>query len=168
MRRATQIRTAGTWALDQAVDRLVLPFDERHRRRFRFTAEHGLDVLLDLDRAVVLNDGDGLVLDDGTVVLVRAAAEPLLEIRGCRAGDLVRFAYHVGNRHLPAQIAADRVLIRFDAVIRDMLAGLGAQLAAVSAPFTPEPGAYDDQGHHDHDHHGSDHHGSDHHDHDHG
>jgi urease accessory protein len=145
--RATQVLAAGSWPAASASDRITLTYEERHRRRLRFTAEGGLAFLLDLARATVLHAGDGLKLDDGRIVRVEAAPEPLLAVGADSPQHLLRLAWHIGNRHLPAQLAAARILIREDAVIEDMLRGLGAVIEHVAEPFTPEPGAYDQQGH---------------------
>jgi urease accessory protein len=142
MLRALEILQAGTWESAAAVDRIRLDYDERHRRRFRYVAEGGTEFLLDLPRAAVLNDGDGLRLDDGRVVAVVAATERLTQVTAPDAASLVRLAWHIGNRHLPAQLDAARILIREDHVITDMLRGLGATVEPISAPFTPESGAY--------------------------
>jgi urease accessory protein len=142
MVRATQVLKAGSWQGAPA-DRVTLSYDERHRRRLVFLAEGGLEFLLDLPRTTVLRGGDGLQLEDGRVILVAAAAEPLLEVTASDAHQLARLAWHIGNRHLPAQMLAGRILIREDSVIEAMLAGLGATVRHVAEPFTPEPGAYD-------------------------
>lgn len=142
MIRATQVLKAGSWQAAPA-DRITLSYDERHRRRLRFVAAGGCEFLLDLPRTTVLRGGDGLQLEDGRVILVTAAPEPLLEIGATDADQLARLAWHIGNRHLPAQLTAGRILIREDPVIEDMLVGLGATVRHVDEPFTPEPGAYD-------------------------
>lgn len=142
MNRAQEILPAGTWPNATASDQIALDYDARHRRRFRYAASAGTAFLLDLARATVLNHGDGLVLDDGRIVEVIAAPESLTEVRAGSATELVRLAWHIGNRHLPAQLEADRILIREDHVITDMLIGLGAQVRHLQAPFTPESGAY--------------------------
>lgn len=139
---AREILPAGTWPLETAVDRIALDYDARHRRRFRYLAENGTEFLLELPRAAVLNDGDGLQLEDGRVVAVVAAPEALVEVTAKNNAELVRLAWHIGNRHLPAQLEAHRILIREDHVIVAMLHGLGARTRAVSVPFTPESGAY--------------------------
>jgi urease accessory protein len=158
MLRAIQVLKAGSWQV-APVDRITLSYDERHRRRLRFVAEAGTEFLLDLPRTTVLRGGDGLRLEDGRVILVAAAEEPLLEVTAAVAEQLARLAWHIGNRHLPAQIAIGRILIREDSVIEDMLQGLGATVRHVNEPFTPEPGAYDNShsllfapGHAAHDH----------------
>ena len=112
----------------------------------------GLEFLLDLETAVVLRGGDALVLEDGRLVEVVAAPEPLLEIRGRDPQHLVRLAWHLGNRHLPVQFVGPHIRIRLDHVIRDMVHGLGGHAEAIEAPFDPEPGAYAGGQHHHHDH----------------
>ena len=109
----------------------------------RFLADAGTEFLLDLPRTTVLRGGDGLKLEDGRVIVVAAADEPLLEVTAADPQQLARLAWHIGNRHLPAQMAAGRILIREDSVVEDMLKGLGATVRHVAEPFSPEPGAYD-------------------------
>ncbi|MET0270391.1 MAG: urease accessory protein UreE, partial [Sphingomonas sp.] len=157
--RATRILPAGDWDVAAACDRVTLDHDARHRRRFAYTGERGIAFLLDLAAAVVLADGDGLVLEDGRVVLVAAADEPLIEVRAETPALLMRLAWHIGNRHLPADIAADRIRLRADHVIAAMLRGLGGEVAEIDAPFMPERGAYagGGHGHGGHDHGGHDH-----------
>jgi urease accessory protein len=149
MRRASEIRTAGTWNAATAIDRVVLDADERHRRRVALTGEGGTAFLLDLPHATALRDGDGLVLEDGAIVRVTGKAEPLVEIAAASPHDLARLAWHIGNRHTDVQVVGDKLRIRRDHVLEDMLRGLGARLIPVEAPFDPEHGAY---GHHHHDH----------------
>jgi urease accessory protein len=162
--RATRVLPAGGWIERTAKDVVTLDFDDRFRRRRRYVGEKGLAFLLDLEEAVVLRDGDGLLLEQvGGVILVRAAPEPLVEVTAGTPEQLTRLAWHLGNRHLPTEIQADRLLIREDHVIVEMLRGLGAVLRKVDAPFNPEGGAYGEHnrhaGHHHHHHHGdADHH----------
>lgn len=152
MLRAERIARAGDWPRDAARGTVTLAYDDRHRRRLRLESDAGEPFLLDLPRADVLEDGDGVALSDGSWVLVRAAPESLLEITAATPARLARLAWHLGNRHLPVQIAGDRILIRDDHVIAHMLEGLGARLKRLEAPFTPERGAYDAAGrdHHEH------------------
>jgi urease accessory protein len=168
MIRATQVRGQYRWA-EAPADTVVLDFDDRHRRRTAMTGTRGLEFLLDLESAVALRGGDALVLEDGRLIEVVAAPEPLLEIRGQDPGHLVRIAWHLGNRHLPTQIMGRGLRIRRDHVIEEMVKGLGARVIEIEAPFDPEGGAYAAaHAAHDHDHaHGDHHHGHDHH-HDHG
>ena len=180
MIRATQVREQHRWA-EPPADTIVLDFDDRHRRRMVMTGTRGLEFLLDLENAVVLRGGDALVLEDGRLVEVVAAPEPLAEIRGSDPQHLVRLAWHLGNRHLPTQIIGKGLRIRRDHVIEAMVKGLGARVIEIEAPFDPEGGAYDGGGHahlpeggphghaahdhsaHDHDDH-RDHHDDHHHD----
>jgi urease accessory protein len=179
MIRATQISPQHRWT-EPPADTIVLDFDDRHRRRMAMTGTRGLEFLLDLENAVALRGGDALVLDDGRLIEVVAAPEPLLEIRVADPHHLVRVAWHLGNRHLPTQIVGKGLRIRRDHVIEAMVKGLGARVIEIEAPFDPEGGAYaggapeqlhDNHAHHHgaHDHAGHDHASHDHdHDHDHG
>jgi urease accessory protein len=141
MIRATQVQGRHHWA-ETAADTVVLDFDDRHRRRMVMTGTRGLEFLLDLEAAVALRGGDALVLEDGRLVEVVAAPEPLLEIRGQDPFHLVRLAWHLGNRHLPTQIIGKGLRIRRDHVIEEMVKGLGARVIEIEAPFDPEGGAY--------------------------
>jgi urease accessory protein len=151
MRRASEVRTAGTWNAATAIDAVVLDADERHRRRITLAGERGTVFLLDLPQARALRDGDGLVLEDGAIVRVAGKPEPLTEIAAASPSDLARLAWHIGNRHTDLQVVGDRLRIRRDHVLEDMLRGLGAELTPIEAPFDPEPGAY-----HGHRHRGGD------------
>ena len=172
MKRAHAVKPAGHWDSAGAIDQVLLDAHERHRRRVVLTGERGTTFLLDLPRATALRDGDGLVLDDGGIVRIVGRPEPLIEIAAAGSEELARLAWHIGNRHIEVQIVGDRLRIRRDHVIEDMLRGLGARLVPVEAPFDPEQGAYGQHVHgHDHDHSlGRDHdhhheHGPGHHDH---
>ena len=149
MRNASIHRPAGHWPKEKAAGTLTLDFDARHRRRIRLTADHGEDVLLDLPKAVAMADGDGLQLEDGRWLKIQAAAELIVEVRHKDPHQLVRLAWHLGNRHLPTEIRNHALRIRPDHVIEEMLHGFGAELMKVQAPFQPEGGAY---GGHDHNH----------------
>lgn len=146
----TDVLPAGAWS-GPPTDQVVLDYDGRHRRRILLTAASGAEYLLDLAEATHLKDGDGLPLPGGGVLQVVASPEPLLEVRAGSPEDLLRLAWHIGNRHLAAQVFADRILIRRDHVIAHMLEHQGATVREVEAAFDPEGGAY--QGHgHDHAH----------------
>jgi urease accessory protein len=146
MIRATQVRPQHRWS-EAPADTVVLDFDDRHRRRMAMTGTRGLEFLLDLENATVLRGGDALVLDDGRLIEVVAAPEPLAEIRGNDPQHLVRVAWHLGNRHLPTQITPKGLRIRRDHVIEAMVKGLGARVIEIEAPFDPEGGAYAGGGH---------------------
>jgi len=154
MRRATEVLLAGTWQ-GEADDTVVLDHDRRHRRRIRLTTSGGASVLLDLPRAHRLREGDALLCEDGARICVRSAPEPLFEISAPDPAALVRIAWHLGNRHLPTQLCGDRLRIREDHVIAEMVRGLGGSVTAISAPIDPEAGAYAG-GHHHHHHHDDD------------
>jgi urease accessory protein len=146
-------RPAGHWPKEQAAGSVTLDFDARHRRRIRLTTDQGEDVLLELPKAVAMADGDALQLEDGRLLTIRAAAEPIVEVKHKDANQLMRLAWHLGNRHLPTEIRNQVLRIRPDRVIEDMLHRFEADLVHVQAPFQPEGGAYSGNGHHrDHDH----------------
>lgn len=129
------LRVLPSGAAEDAVD---LDHAARFLRRRRLVSRSGRAFLIDLPKAVALEDGAVLELDDGSRVAVAAAAEPLIEVRG----DLPRLAWHIGNRHTPCQITTDHLVIGRDAVLADMLTRLGAELRETLAPFRPEGGAY--------------------------
>ena len=146
VKRASQVLRAGAWRAAEASDHVVLDADQRYRRRIVMTGERGAKFLLDLPEATALRDGDGLLLDDGAIVAVVARPEPLMEIATAgTAGQtaiMARLAWHLGNRHTEVQIVGDRLRMRRDHVLEDMLIGLGAVLTPIEAPFEPERGAY--------------------------
>jgi urease accessory protein len=177
--RARSIKPAATWSAREAADDYVeLPHDGRYRRRITMRTEGDLVFLLDLPEATRLMHGDGLVLDDGRIIAVAAADEPVTEITAKDAHHLSSIAWHLGNRHLPTEILPDRLRIEPDPVIEEMVRGLGGTVIRTEARFEPEGGAYEHAGaqghghgeHHHHDHHGHGDdpcgdHGHDHHDH---
>jgi urease accessory protein len=150
MRHVAGIADAGTWDRARAIDRVVLDADDRLRRRIVLTTEKGVSLLLDFAEAVMLRDGDGLVLDDGSVVVVAGQSEPLVEVSAKMPADFVRLAWHIGNRHTDIQFTEQGFRIRRDHVLEDMLRGLGASVTSLDAPFDPEPAA--PHAHHDHHH----------------
>jgi urease accessory protein len=148
--RCHSILPAGTWDPANAVDRVLIDYDNRHRRRILLRTEADTELLLDLAQAARLRDGDGLALEGGGVVRVCARPEKLLEIHAHEEGELVRIAWHLGNRHLPVQLLDDRIRIRADHVIQEMVEGLGGHVEEIEAPFDPEAGAYAGGHHHHH------------------
>ncbi len=142
MRRAIEVVPKGKWPARRRIRHATLPFDYRHRRRITLTCDDGSDFLLDLAEARIVQDGDGLVLDDGGVIEVRAGDEAVLDVVCANAIQLARIAWHLGNRHLPVEITASGLRLRDDHVIAAMLEGLGAEVTRRRAPFTPEAGAY--------------------------
>jgi urease accessory protein len=167
--RSTQITKAGHTA-GEALGTVVLTHDERHLRRKLLHMINDDVVMVDLREPVVLEHGDGLVVDGGHIAVV-AAEEKVLEITGRDRLHLMQLCWHLGNRHLAAQIEEGRILIERDHVIKSMLEGLGATLKETVEPFSPVHGAYHSHGSHDHGHHDHDSHdhghGDDGHDHGH-
>jgi urease accessory protein len=160
---ARAILRSGQWL--KADGRVTLGYDARFLRRKRLVAEDGSSFLVDLNETTSLDQGDAFKLSDGRLIVVIAAKEPVVQVRG----DLPRLAWHIGNRHTPCQIEADHLVIRRDHVLEKMLTGLGAELAICDAPFRPEGGAYGhgrtmghDHGGHDHAHDHADDHGHSH------
>lgn len=137
-------RATGLVAADAApAETVTLAYDDRHRRRLRLATDGGRAFLLDLAEAQVLRDGDVLGLDDDSAVLVRAAAESVLDIQAADALALARIAWHLGNRHTPTQILDGALRIRADHVLEHLLTDhLGALVTRATAPFDPEGGAY--------------------------
>jgi len=150
--QATAVKPVGTWTKAAVRDTITLAFHDRYRRRLLMHSDSGFEFLLNLPEAVVLQHNDGLLLDDGTVVLVQAAPEPLLRITAQDALSLLRLTWHLGNRHVQTQITENHLLIRRDHVLATMVAGLGGITTLVEAPFTPESGAYAGSHGHSHDH----------------
>ena len=142
MRRAIAVHTRGHWPDEAAVDSVTLAYLDRHRRRIRLVADSGTPFLLDLPRAQHLTEGDGLELDNGSYMRVRAAAEPVIEVAADTPTELLRIAWHIGNRHLPLQVADGVLRLRADHVIAAMVEGLGGRVTWSNAPFDPEIGAY--------------------------
>lgn len=168
---------------------LKLPFESRQKSRLRTALVSGEEVALLLPRGEVLRGGDLVTASDGRVIEVVAEPEKLVHVECATPVELMRAAYHLGNRHIPVQAGDGFLRLAPDHVLEEMLKGLGATVTQVEAPFEPEAGAYggghrhEEMGHggkiHDHfeghDHgHGSDHvhdehcgHDHHHHDHDH-
>jgi urease accessory protein len=170
MVRAVSVKNNGTW-MGKPADIIVLDSEARHCRRVAMKAARGLEFLLDLPQTVTLRGGDALVLEDGRLVEVLAQPEELVEIACAEPRQVVRLAYHFGNRHLPVQIVGQKLRIRRDPVIEDLARKGGARVTEIEAPFDPESGAYAAEPHEHHDHAGHDHahddHGHAHDDHDH-
>ena len=165
--RSTQILSPGP-ADKTPLHTIALAHDQRHLRRKLLHLDNDDVVMLDLKEPVMLADGDLLVLDTGDYVRIAAIEEPLYDIQARGPLHLIELAWHLGNRHLPAEIRQDRILILRDPVIKVMLEGLGATVSEVTEPFQPMRGAYHGSGGHDHGHsHGHSHgHGGHHHAHD--
>jgi urease accessory protein len=147
MLRAVAVVRAGSWEPISARDRIVLAADERFRRRSRMITSGGIEFMLDLADAVILNDGDAIALEDGGSIRVEAAPEALVEVTADDPATLARLAFHIGNRHVPAEILGDRIRIRDDRVIVALLRRMGARVRRRRMPFHPEAGALAGHGH---------------------
>ncbi|MGW5959561.1 urease accessory protein UreE [Methylorubrum thiocyanatum] len=142
MIRAIRVIRRDRLGSGEIVDRIVLDSNDRHRRRMAMRGVGGTAFLLDLGEATVFDDGDVLVLEDGRLIWVEAAPEALLEIRAPSPLALKRLIWHIGNRHIPAEIGEDAVWIAHDHVLAEMVRGLGGRAEPVTRPFRPEGGAY--------------------------
>jgi urease accessory protein len=149
--RAVIHRRAGEWPQELAAGSITLDFDRRHRRRCRMVTDQGDEILLDLPTVVAMADRDGVQLDDGTWFVIRAAPESVIEVKHEDPLQLVRLAWHLGNRHVPTEIRSHALLLRPDHVIEDMLRGFGATIVNRLTAFQPEGGAYSGHHHADHD-----------------
>jgi urease accessory protein len=121
---------------------VVMDSSERHLRRKLIKLQHGDEVLVDLEKPVKFADRDCLILEDGRLLQIIASDEELMEVTARDKVHLTQLAWHIGNRHLEAQIEETRILIRQDHVIARMLEQLGAKITTVRETFTPEHGAY--------------------------
>lgn len=178
----TKLPRAGSFLRAGEVPGGVVPFDvvaldhdERRLRRRVLSLKNGGQILVDLLKPAELGSGDLLVLEDGRHVGIELTPTEVFAVRARDAVHLAELAWHVGSRHLPAAIEADRIVISRDPAVRHMLEGLGAEVMEAEEPFTPLRSTYaghegHGHAHHDHDHHGHDHHhgGHDHHSHAHG
>lgn len=156
MRRAVAVYPHGSWPEAETVSTVTLPYHDRHRRRVRMRDDNGEDFLLDLPQAAILGDGDGLALEGGGYIRMRAAAEAVADIAAGSPEHLARLAWHIGNRHVPVQVLQGVLRILDDHVLVEMVRGLGATVIRRQAPFAPEAGAYAEAHapgpHHDHGH----------------
>lgn len=158
---------------------LELDWDVRQKSRFDATDSSGRTLGVFLPRGTVVRGGDVLVADDGSLIVVHAAAQPVLLVKHCSEHgtpfDLLRAAYHLGNRHVQLELQPDHLKLEPDHVLAEMLHQMHLIVTPANAAFEPEGGAYAASGHahahhgHDdaHEHHDHDHHGHDHHDHGH-
>ncbi|MEA5450811.1 urease accessory protein UreE [Leptolyngbya sp. CCNP1308] len=137
---------------------LSLTASDRAKSRHRFTADDGTPIYLNLPRGTVLRGGDRLGGDDETVIEIVAKPEPVVVVKAQSSFDLLRAAYHLGNRHVSLELAPDHLTLEPDAVLEAMLHQLGGlALSTATLPFEPEAGAYRSATHsyspsHGHDH----------------
>lgn len=166
--RATGVLRAGESRSGAVRDTLILAFAERQAPKATLVGLRGTAIAVDLPTARLRTD-DCLVLNDGTLAEIVAKPEPLLEVRSSEAAALARIAFHLGDRHIPAELAARRLRVRPDAATEGLFAALGVVAKPIEAPFEPEGGAYEHSSHqHSHDHGVHCHHHDHDHAHDHG
>ncbi|CAI8915734.1 urease accessory protein UreE [Methylocaldum szegediense] len=146
MTRLTEFAPPGV----ESHDTLTLPFEARQKSRLLVRLDSGAEAGVFLSRGTVLRDGDRLLADDGRVVLVRAAAEPVSVVRTADALLFARACYHLGNRHVALQIERGELRYLWDHVLDDMVRGLGLTVEHTLMPFEPERGAYHGAHHHGH------------------
>lgn len=146
MQRATAIVPAGQTPKNASPRTITLTREERYRRRIAWQTDQGEPFLLDLPEATYLADGTGLALDDDAIIIVRAAPEDLLKITAPNTPTMTRIAWHIGNRHTPAELTDGAIYILPDHVLADMVRGLGGDVIPISRPFEPEGGAYGGHG----------------------
>ncbi|MEO6362835.1 MAG: urease accessory protein UreE [Caldimonas sp.] len=159
MRTASKLIAGGAGLAAAIVRRaafVALDWDTRQKSRFEASDSNGTQLAVFLPRGRIVRGGDVLVCDDGSLVAVRAAPQPLLAVTAGVAGtplDLLRAAYHLGNRHVPLEVTAVRLQLEPDHVLAELVQRMGLQVDACEAAFEPEAGAYDTHGaHHAHPH----------------
>lgn len=135
-----------------AIDTITLAHDERRVRRKLLTGRNGTEVMVDFPNSVTLDHAGALQLEDGRMVEILAAREILYAVTAKDPAHLLRLAWHIGNRHTPAQLEENRILIKRDHVLKAMLEGLGAEVTDVTEPFFAEHGAYHSHSHAEHGH----------------
>ncbi len=161
MLRATSVISAAHRHDRPIADTVILDYAQRSADKVTVTGAKGTVIDIDLHLPVRLRTDDLLLLDDGTLVEVVAAPEPLIEARASDLAGLSRLAWHLGDRHIPVQVLTNRVRARRDAAVETLLTSLGAKVTMIDAPFEPEGGAYALSQAHDHGHHGHSHHDHD-------
>src|SRR5476651_200546 len=170
MPRASSVIAVGHRHDRPVVDTVILDYAQRSAQKATVTGIKGGRIEIDLHQPMRLHTDDLLVLDDGSLVEVVAAPEPLIEARAADLAALARLAWHLGDRHVPVQVLPNRIRARRDGAIESLLTTLGAKVTLIESPFEPEGGAYAQHedpscDHHDHDHDHHHEHGHHHHHH---
>jgi urease accessory protein len=160
MRRATKVVGAAERGGRPINDTVILNYEQRSARTTTVDGLKSGCYEIALDQPVRLRTDDTLLLDDGSLIEVVAAPEPLVEARASDLAGLARLAWHLGDRHIPIQMLPNRIRARCDPAVEELLKTLGAKVTMLEAPFEPEGGAYDSHTHahshghtHSHDHH---------------
>jgi urease accessory protein len=161
MPRATSVINAAHRRDRPVADTVILDYAQRSAEKVTVTGAKGTVIAIDLHMPARLRTDDLLLLDDGALVEVVAAPEPLIEARAANLAGLSRLAWHLGDRHIPVQVLTNRVRARRDTDVETLLTSLGAKVTMIDAPFEPEGGAYALSQAHDHHHHGHAHHDHD-------
>ena len=167
MLHATSVIRKAAVKADRVADTVWLDHGARQSQQAALRSHGGLEFRLDLGRTVVLNDGDAVKLDDGRLVLIRAAPQPLMEILAENPLRLMRVAWRMGQRHTPAEFKGDAIYVEDDPALAEMARGQGCSVRDIMRPFHPEPAEQHACEHHDHHGHAHDHAGHDHSGHDH-
>jgi urease accessory protein len=168
MPRATRVVSRAHRHDGAVVDTVILNYGQRSAQKVTVTGVKVGTIEIDLPAPARLRTDDLLVLEDGTLVEVVAAPEPLIEARATDFSALARLAWHLGDRHVPVEMLPNRIRARRDQAIENLLKTLGAKVALIEAPFEPEGGAYESAHGHGHPHHDHDHAHNHHHGHSHG
>jgi urease accessory protein len=162
MPRALRVITANDRHGRTPVDTVILDYAHRSTPKITVSGVKGTGVDIDLETPARLRTDDLLELDNGALIEVVAAPEPLIESRATDVSALARLAWHLGDRHVPVQLLPNRIRAQRDPAVESLLKSLGAKVMHIEAPFEPEGGAYETAHAHDHAHHGHHHHGDDH------
>ncbi|NHB56567.1 urease accessory protein UreE [Acinetobacter shaoyimingii] len=136
-------------SVDTEVETVALSFDTRQKSRFRATLNSGIDIGVDLPRTGILRSGAYIATEQGDILKVDAKPEQLMQVTAPTAFDLLKAAYHLGNRHVPLMLTPSALYFEPDHVLAEMVKGLGLTVQEVEHPFEPESGAY---AQHSHDH----------------
>ncbi|EPG3365520.1 urease accessory protein UreE [Acinetobacter baumannii] len=134
---------------DQAFETVELTFDTRQKSRFRAALASGVDIGADLPRTGILRSGSYIATQEGDVLRVDAKPERLMKVTAQTEFDLLKAAYHLGNRHVPLMLTPTALYFEPDHVLAEMVEGLGFTVTETDHPFEPESGAY---AQHSHDH----------------
>ncbi len=158
MARATGVIAAAHRHGRPTADTVILGYAARSGEPASVTSVKGNAIDIYVPGAPRLRTDDLLMLDDGSLVEVVAAPEPLLEARAADVSALARLAWHLGDRHVAVQLLPNRIRVQREAAVEALLSALGAKVTPIDAPFEPEGGAYAPQPAHDHGHHHDHHH----------
>ena len=132
---------------EQTIETLELTFDTRQKSRFRATLKNGHDIGADLPRTGILRSGSFIATEQGDILRIDAKAEKLMQVSSNQSFELLKAAYHLGNRHVPLMLTPTALYFEPDHVLAEMIIGLGLTVNEVEHPFEPESGAYAQHSH---------------------